>query len=167
MRWSEIDLDAEVFTMSAERTKNKRSHSVPLSMQALDILRTTPMRANRDLLFGEGKGSFSGWSRSKQRLDQRSGVGDWTLHDLRRSAVTGMAELGCQPHVIEAVVNHVSGHKAGVAGIYNRATYAAEKRVALQMWADHHLSVVEANPPSENLERPGSDGEAGTSENDR
>lgn len=142
MRWSEVDLDAEVFTMLADRTKNKRSHSVPLSKQALDILKAIPRRANRDLLFGEGEGSFSGWSRSKQRLDQRAGVQDWTLHDLRRSAVTGMAELGCQPHVIEAVVNHVSGHKAGVAGIYNRATYSAEKRVALQMWADHVSSLV-------------------------
>lgn len=160
MLWSEIDLDGEVFTMSAERTKNKRSHSVPLSKQALDIVMATPMRANRDLLFGEGKGSFSGWSRSKQRLDQRSGVGNWTLHDLRRSTVTGMAELGCQPHVIEAVVNHVSGHKAGVAGIYNRATYAAEKRIALQMWADHLSSVVRANSPPQNLKRPVSDREA-------
>jgi integrase len=61
----------------------------------------------------------------------------WTLHDLRRTVVTGMAEIGVQPHVIEAIVNHVSGHKAGVAGIYNRATYAVEKRAALQTWANH------------------------------
>jgi integrase len=61
----------------------------------------------------------------------------WTLHDLRRTAVTGMAELGVAPHVVEAVVNHVSGHKGGIAGVYNRATYAAEKREALQRWADH------------------------------
>ena len=54
----------------------------------------------------------------------------WVLHDLRRSGVTGMCELGVAPHVVEAVVNHVSGHKAGVAGVYNRSTYATEKRVA-------------------------------------
>lgn len=167
MRWSEIDLDAEIFTMSAERTKNKRSHIVPLSRQVLDILKTIPMRANRDLLFGEGKGSFSGWSRSKQRLDQRSGVNDWTLHDLRRSAVTGMAELGCQPHVIEAVVNHVSGHKAGVAGTYNRATYAPEKRIALQTWANHLSSVLNSGPPAQNSERSVPDRKADISNKNR
>jgi len=53
-----------------------------------------------------------------------------------------MAEIGVQPHVIEAVVNHVSGHKGGVAGIYNRATYAEEKRLALQRWADHVSRIV-------------------------
>ena len=68
------------------------------------------------------------------------------LHDLRRTAVTGMAELGIQPHVIEAVVNHVSGHKAGIAGVYNRATYAPEKRAALQVWADHVMKMVADEP---------------------
>jgi integrase len=65
------------------------------------------------------------------------GVAPWRLHDLRRTCATGMAELGTQPHIIEAVLNHVSGHKAGVAGIYNRARYADEMRAALQRWADH------------------------------
>jgi len=66
----------------------------------------------------------------------------WVLHDLRRTAVTMMAELGVAPHVVEAVVNHVSGHKAGVAGVYNKAVYANEKRAALQRWADHLESLV-------------------------
>ena len=66
----------------------------------------------------------------------------WRIHDLRRTAVTGMAELGVMPHVIEAVVNHISGHKGGVAGVYNRAVYAAEKKAALELWADHVSSVV-------------------------
>jgi integrase len=66
----------------------------------------------------------------------------WVLHDLRRTGVTMMAEIGVAPHVVEAVVNHVSGHKAGVAGIYNRATYASEKRAALQRWADHLLQSI-------------------------
>ena len=67
-------------------------------------------------------------------------AGDY--HDLRRTLVTGLAELGIQQHVIEAVVNHVSGHKAGVAGIYNRATYSQEKRIALQNWAEHVASLI-------------------------
>jgi integrase len=70
-------------------------------------------------------------------LDKRIGIAPWTLHDLRRSCATGMAELGTQPHIIEAVLNHISGHKGGVAGIYNRARYSDEMRSALQRWADH------------------------------
>ena len=72
----------------------------------------------------------------------------WTLHDLRRTAVTGMVEIGVAPHVVEAVVNHVSGHKGGVAGVYNRATYAAEKRAALQRWADHVERIVAGRAPA-------------------
>jgi hypothetical protein len=64
-------------------------------------------------------------------------------HDLRRSVATGTAELGIAPHMVEAVLNHVSGHKAGIAGVYNRATYEKEKRAALAMWADHVMATVE------------------------
>jgi hypothetical protein len=67
----------------------------------------------------------------------------WRLHDIRRTVATGMAEIGMQPHIIEAVLNHISGHKAGFAGIYNRATYLPEKTDALNRWAAHLLSVVE------------------------
>jgi hypothetical protein len=64
------------------------------------------------------------------------------LHDLRRSVATGMADIGIQPHIIEAVLNHVSGHKGGIAGIYNRAQYAAEKAQALAQWDEHVASIV-------------------------
>ena len=64
-------------------------------------------------------------------------VSSWVIHDLRRTAATGMAEIGIQPHIIEAILNHLSGHKASVAGIYNRAHYASEKREALERWASH------------------------------
>jgi hypothetical protein len=67
----------------------------------------------------------------------------WIQHDLRRSVATGTAELGIAPHIVEAVLNHVSGHKAGIAGVYNRATYEGEKRAALAMWADHVMATVE------------------------
>lgn len=139
--WRELDLKKALWSIPSERTKNGRPHDVPLSSHAVAIFDQIPDRAERDLIFGEGEGPFSGWSKSKERLDRRSGVSNWRLHDLRRTLVTGMAEIGIQPHVIEAVVNHVSGHKAGVAGIYNRATYAEEKRAALQTWADH-LDVI-------------------------
>ena len=147
--------------MAAERTKNDLRHDVPLSTQAKALLAAVPHRPGRQLLFGEGSGAFSGWSQSKRRLDGRiarqraearlgrplaksehpapdDALAPWTLHDLRRTVVTGMNDLGIAPHVVEAVVNHVSGRaKAGVAGVYNRAVYALEKRAALQAWADH------------------------------
>jgi hypothetical protein len=70
-------------------------------------------------------------------------VRTWTLHDLRRTAATKMADIGIQPHVIEAVLNHVSGHKAGVAGIYNRSAYQKEMKTALLRWADHIRALIE------------------------
>jgi integrase len=152
LRWSEIRDDA--ILLPGERTKNHRQHIVPLSAPALGILqgqahRVTAAGELRDLIFGLGDGPFSGWSRSKEMLDakiaERTGkpLPHWIPHDLRRTAATGMAELSVQPHVIEAVLNHVSGHKAGVAGIYNRSSYEREKRQALDLWAEHLAAVVE------------------------
>jgi hypothetical protein len=83
------------------------------------------------------------WSTCKGELDMRSGVSGWVIHDIRRSVATGMADIGIAPHIIEAVLNHVSGHKGGVAGIYNRSSYAAEKAAALARWDEHVRSVVE------------------------
>jgi hypothetical protein len=63
-----------------------------------------------------------------------------------------MAEepVSVQPHIIEAVLNHVSGHKAGIAGIYNKATYWPEKRLALDTWA-HHVAVILAQADGANV----------------
>jgi hypothetical protein len=101
-------------------------------------------------VFGEGEGGFQGWSKAKAALDRRSAdagvkVRAWRLHDIRRTVATRMGELGILPHVIEAVLNHISGHKAGVAGIYNRSTYTNEKREALDLWAAHLVSICEAD----------------------
>jgi integrase len=126
-----------VLALPAERTKNSRAHDVPLSTQALAVLGDHPERVGREYIFGDGEGGFSGFSKAKERLDDACGVAGWTLHDLRRTMATRMADLGVQPHVIEAILNHVSGHKAGVAGVYNRSTYAAEKRAALDLWGTH------------------------------
>lgn len=136
MRWDELDLDAGLWRLPLHRTKNKRAHTVSLSAAAILILRSVPVRVGRELVFGAGKGGFSGFSKSKVALDKRVPLAEpWRLHDLRRSAATGMAEIGVLPHVIEAALNHVSGHRAGVAGIYNRALYEAETRDALNRWA--------------------------------
>lgn len=144
MRWSELDLQGAVWRLPAERTKNKRPHDVPLSAVALEILAGVPEREGRDLLFGEGRGGFSGFSKAMSALEKRSGVTGWRVHDLRRTASTGMGNIGTLPHVVEAVLNHVSGSRAGVAGTYNRSLYTPEKRAALDAWAAHVLKLAEA-----------------------
>ena len=141
--WHELDLENGIWRLPSNRTKNGVEHEVPLSLQALDCLASEERRDSRDFVFGVGEGPFSGFSRCKARLDKKCGVDGWTLHDLRRTMVTGMNELGVAPHVVEAVINHVSGFRSGVAGVYNRAKYMAEKRNALQLWADHVASLVE------------------------
>ena len=83
-----------------------------MSPLALTELEAVPEREGSPLVFGKGVGGYSGWSKSKAALDESCGLEPWTLHDLRRTAATRMADLGVLPHVIEAVLNHVSGHKA-------------------------------------------------------
>jgi integrase len=130
-----------IIALPAARAKNKRAHIIPLSAPAQAILAARPSRGE----FVFGVKPFTSWSRGKSLLDAAldTKLAPWTLHDLRRSVATGMAELGVAPHIIEAVLNHVSGHKAGIAGVYNRATYEKEKRVALATWAEHVLAAVE------------------------
>jgi integrase len=135
LQWSEVDFARKMIVLPPTRTKNKRQHELPISRQALAILQRQPRRNDTNFLFGAERG-FRNWGKAKLALDKRLKISDWHLHDLRRSCATGMAELGIQPHIIEAVLNHVSGHKGGVAGIYNRAKYAGEMRDALQRWAD-------------------------------
>src|SRR5271169_6879679 len=147
MLWSELDLDAALWTIGKERTKNGLQHDVPLSPTAAAILRDIPRRDGRDYVFGSSNGPFQGWSNAKAALDARmtadlkaergdgSKLSPWRLHDIRRTVATRLGDQGALPHVVEAILNHVSGHRAGVAGIYNRAIYAAEKREALGRWA--------------------------------
>lgn len=148
MAISEIDEASALWTIPRVRTKNGLPHDVPLSAAALEILHVAPHRDGRALVFGEGAGGFQGWSKAKAKLDKRiaeagNNTRHWRLHDLRRTVATRLAELGTLPHVIEAVLNHVSGHKAGVAGVYNRATYAKEKREALDLWAAHLRGIID------------------------
>jgi integrase len=142
LRWSEIDFQRGVISLSGDRTKNKRPHEVPMSPSVRTLLEAQPMNG-REYCFRSVD-----VARRKRELDETitklnggSPLPHWTHHDLRRSAATHMAEIGVQPHIIEAVLNHQSGHKAGVAGIYNRATYASEKRDALDRW-DAHIDKI-------------------------
>jgi integrase len=142
MRWSELDLDGGIWSIPAARSKNGWPHTLPLMPTMLDIIRSVPRMVSRDALFGQRAAGFTKWALDKPGLDQRSGVSDWTTHDLRRSVATGMADIGIAPHVIEAVLNHRSGSKRGVAGVYNRSSYANEVRAALALWADHLRTII-------------------------
>jgi integrase len=144
MRWSELDSERGTWTIPGERTKNGRTHTLPLPPMAWEIIEAVPHRAGIDLLFGRGgPQGYVGFDKGKRRLDRRLTLPHWSAHDLRRTAATRLGDLGTPPHVIEAVLNHASGFRAGVAGTYNRALYQNEMRAALAMWADHIRSLVE------------------------
>ena len=149
LRRSEITESA--IELPGERTKNKRQHVVPLSAQAEAIIDEPLAAANRATVFGSRFDGFSGFSKSKAKLDAKlPRMAPWQLHDIRRSVATGMAELGIEPHIIEAILNHVSGHRSGVAGVYNKATYLEAKTKALELWAQH-IGVIVAQASGANI----------------
>ena len=156
-RWSEIDLEAKTWTIAKERSKNGVAHEIPLSRQAVEIIESLPRIGGKKdgfVFTTTGETAVSGFSKARAALDaailsalraeakarcenseEVTAPAHWTLHDLRRSAASGMAGLGIPPHVVEAVLNHKSGSIKGVAAVYNRYTYSAEKRTALDVWA--------------------------------
>jgi integrase len=136
LAWSEVDLAKGMIILPPARTKNKRQHELPLSRQALAIIQRQPRRNSSEFLFSDKQG-YKDWDTGKAKLDERIRIAPWRLHDLRRTCATQLGELGVQPHHIEAILNHYSGHRSGVAGVYQRAKYSDEMRSALQRWADH------------------------------
>lgn len=141
MLWSELD-KRPLWIISASRTKNRLEHILTLPRLAWSIIDGTSRRESNKRILGNGPHGFNNWNTAKKALDRRSGIVSWRLHDLRRTAATRMADLGIQPHIIESVLNHVSGHKAGVAGVYNRSVYTREVKNAPAIWADHVASIV-------------------------
>ena len=136
MRWSQIDVHRRVWTIPSEVAKNGRVHDVPLSDIAINVLNALPRFVGSDLVFTTtGNTPVSGFGRLKRRLDIDLGFSDWRIHDLRRTVASGMARLGVAPHVIEKVLNHVSGQLSGVAAVYNRHGYQAEKAQAIAIWS--------------------------------
>ena len=128
--------DGAAWTIPGERTKNARVHVVSLSPLVRELIAS--VGTDNELVFTtNGTTPVSGWSKIKNRLDAAMQIPPWRLHDLRRTCATGMAEIGIAPHIVEAVLNHVSGARAGVAGVYNRAAYLPEKKAALERWAAH------------------------------
>ena len=145
--WSEINFDAATITLPAGRVKNALEHVTPLPTAAAEILKAQ-RRDDRDHVFSDkGPHGFRSWSRGKAALDARVGISPgWVLHDLRRTFSTRLnGKLGVAPHVVEHLLNHVSGRSA-ISRIYNRAIYANEKAAALALWAEHLAALVEERP---------------------
>ncbi len=156
MTWGEIR--DGMWHLPAERSKNKLPHLVPLSTAAQKIIADLPRVDDAEHVFTTGyaravdsetgerttDSPIKSWARQKEKLDEISGVSRWRFHDIRRTLVTGMNEkLKIEPHVIEAVVNHVSGAaKSGIAGVYNRATYLSQRTAALEAWGRYVLGLV-------------------------
>jgi|SRR5215469_15435730 len=144
MGWSEVDLERREWRIPRERAKNAKASVVHLSALTVEILEQLPRIGDSDLVFTTNeKTPASGFSRAKTRLDQL--MGDplaWTLHDLRRTAATGMARLGIAPHVVDRVLGHTAGTIRGVAAIYNRFEYLAERKAALETWGRFVESLV-------------------------
>ncbi len=143
MIWAEIEPQRRLWTLSGSRTKNGRAHPVHLSEQAWAVLERMP-RSTADV-FVRGRKPFTDFAKAKLELDRLSGVTGWRLHDLRRTAVSGMARLGVAPHVADKILNHQSGTISGVAAIYQRHEFMAERKVAIERWGDH-LSGISRTP---------------------
>jgi integrase len=179
MTWEEISDDLATWTLPGERTKNGAAHTVPLSAPARDVLRALlpedTKEAKRTLGDWRAKGAlvlpgavgtrFAGWSKSKRALDKAimerakaneaksTPLAAWSVHDLRRTVATGLQRLGVRLEVTEAVLNHISGSRGGIAGVYQRHDWAAEKRAALDAWAAHLMATFSGKVASERIVR--------------
>jgi integrase len=144
MEVAELSDDGATWTIPGSRTKNRRTHVMPLSPLARAILTGVKRMPECRFVFSTNQQTpVSGFSKTKRRLDDKmKDVAAWRLHDLRRTCATGMAEIGVPPHIVELCLNHVSGARAGVAGTYNRSVQMAERRAALERWADHVAGLV-------------------------
>jgi integrase len=159
--WPEIDMRGATWLLPPARVKNASEHTIPLSAAAVSLLGSLPRYNGGEYLFSTTFGGrpISGFSKLKLRLDRRIAklndgqpLADWTWHDLRRTAASGMSRLGIPPHIIEAVLNHRSGIIRGVARAYNRHDFRTEKATALATWAAY-LDQLERGQPTSNVVR--------------
>lgn len=151
LQWNEI-ADRQI-RLSSARTKNGNPHTIPLSAPALTIIEGLPRIVGSTLVFTtSGKTPISGWSRAKVALDEKIAIPTpWRIHDLRRTVATGLQKLGISLQVIEAILGHVSGSRAGVVGTYQRHSFDDEKRAALEAWDAYVLALVERCNPEKPL----------------
>jgi integrase len=143
LTWAEIDQKTKTWLLSASRAKNGRDHLVHLSEQAWNVLGRMHRHSNHVFVTPGGRRYFQAFSRYKRELDALSGITGWVLHDLRRTAVSGMARLGVPPHIADKVLNHQSGTIAGVAAVYQRHDFMAERKQAMELWGIHVAKLIE------------------------
>jgi integrase len=141
LRWSEIDGDT--IKLCGTRTKNGEPHDIPLSQPARALLAKLPRIEGCDFVFTVGRKPITAWAHAKEKLDTLSGVTDWRTHDLRRTVATGCQRLGVGLQVVESVLGHTSGSRAGIVKVYQRHNYANEKQAALEAWGAHVMGLVE------------------------
>jgi integrase len=139
--WEEIDFHSRTWTLPNLRTKNAKPHIVHLSDQAIAVL-SQAKRQGKLVFSVAGTHWFQDFSNAKRELDALSGVNGWRLHDLRRTCVSGMAGLGVAPHVADKILNHQSGSISGVAAVYQRHQFLAERKEALERWGTHVAQIV-------------------------
>jgi integrase len=161
MTWDELAPDLSTWTIPGSRTKNGTAHIVPLSPLAQSIIKAA-VRLSKDdadeeaddkpeFVFRGRAGAFNGFSKAKVALDEESGVTGWRLHDLRRTMATGLQRLGVRLEVIEAVLNHLSGSRAGIVGVYQKHSWIDEKRAALNAWGERLAAIVEGRVAAGNV----------------
>jgi integrase len=161
LEWREIDIARNEIRLEGTRTKNGEPHTIPLSAAAQQLIEGLPRMSGGKFVFTTtGTTAISGWSRAKDNLDKfmlesaekaaqergedsdEVGIVPWRIHDLRRTAATGLERLGIRLQVVEALLGHITGSRAGVVGIYQRHDYASEKREAIEKWAAHVASLA-------------------------
>ena len=135
--WDELDLDNQTWALSGSRTKNGRPHVVHLSDAAMSTISALPQVDGQAWLFSTtGRGPVKGFSKAKAKLDEESGVTNWTFHDLRRTFATFTTDkLKISPVVIDKVLNHASGAVKGIAAVYQRGEYLDQRKTAMDTWA--------------------------------
>lgn len=137
LRWDWLDFGRQTLTLPSAITKNKREHMLPLGPLTISTIAAFPRSDDYVFPGRDDDGPFNGWSKCKARFDKNCGIAGWTLHDLRRTFATIHASIGTPPHIIERLLNHVSGTISGVAAIYNRWQYLEEMRVAAANYEQH------------------------------
>jgi integrase len=158
LRWSELSADLTTWTLPAARAKNGKAHVVHLAEPARAILASVPRIVGQDLVFSvTGTTAPSGFSKAKIALDAGiakelgAQIAGWRFHDFRRTAVTWLAGAGFPPHVADRLLNHVGGSIQGVAAIYQRSEFLAERKAALAAWSAHVLQCAAGAGAADNV----------------
>jgi integrase len=145
LKWDELDENARSWTIPGSRTKNKRVHIVHLSDPAWKVIEAC---SGQSYVFGTATGKrFQRFGKDKRTIDKLCDVTGWRLHDLRRTIVSGMARLGVPPHVADKILNHQAGTISGVAAVYQRHDFLAERKEALDRWGAHVEHIIHTFEP--------------------